>query len=73
MVRPMHYIHGAIALVLAVVAMLHVPHPTPFLWVPYALASALAAVTLFPEISLLLSRLLALSLIHISEPTRLQV
>ena len=61
MVRPMHYIHGAIALVLAVVAMLHVPHPTPFLWVPYALASALAAVTLFPEISLLLSRLLAIS------------
>jgi hypothetical protein len=57
----MHWIHGAIALMLLIVALLHVPHPTPFIWVPYALASALALITLFGDIGLFFSRLLAIS------------
>lgn len=61
MTKPMQYIHGAIALMLLVVALLHVPHPTPFLWVPYGLASALALFTLFHDISPFFSRLLAIS------------
>ncbi len=61
MTRPMRLIHGAIALMLLIVALLHVPHPTPFIWVPYALASALAVIALFSDISRLLSRLLAIS------------
>ena len=61
MTKPMQVIHGAIALVLAVLALLHVPHPTPFIWVPYALASVLALLTLFHGISPFFSRLLAIS------------
>ena len=61
MTKPMQLIHGAIALVLLAVALLHVPHPTPFIWVPYALASALAIITLFADVGLFFSRLLAIS------------
>jgi len=59
--NPMQLIHGAIAFILLAVALLHVPHPTPFIWVPYALGSALAIVTLFADVSLFFSRLLAIS------------
>ncbi len=61
MAKPMQVIHGAIALMLLAVALLHVPHPTPFIWVPYALASALAIITVFADVGQFFSRLLAIS------------
>ncbi|MEZ5559042.1 MAG: hypothetical protein R3E86_10970 [Pseudomonadales bacterium] len=57
----MHFVYGLIALTFIVVALLHVPHPTPFLWVPYALAASLAALTLLRDISTLMSRFLAIA------------
>ena len=57
----MQIIHGAIALMLLAVALLHVPHPTPFIWVPYALASALAVITVFADVGQFFARLLAIS------------
>jgi len=46
----MQYIHGLIGCVLILFALIHVPHPTPFVWVPYAIAALLAFATLKQDI-----------------------
>ncbi|MFV2089046.1 MAG: hypothetical protein ACC642_00170 [Pseudomonadales bacterium] len=57
----MQYINGFIGLVLVLFAVVQVAHPTPLAWLPYAGASILAFITLKPEISLGLARILAIS------------
>jgi hypothetical protein len=57
--RSMQWIHGLIGLAFVVLALLHVPHPSPYVWVPYAAAACLTFVTLFRGIHLLISRVLA--------------
>ncbi len=57
----MQYIHGLLGCVLAVLALIHIPFPKPFAWLPFALASVLAFITLKPALSMGLSRILAIS------------
>lgn len=57
----MQYINGLIGCVFAVIALLHVPHPTPFAWLPYVCGGALAFITLKSEISIPWSRVLAIA------------
>lgn len=59
--RGMHFFNGLVAVTFAVLALLHVPHPTPWLWAPYATGAVVAALTLVPNLSILLSRLLAIA------------
>jgi hypothetical protein len=60
MTRTMQYVYAVIALLFVVIALLHVPHPSPWLWLPYALGAALAGVALISNLSIMLSRLLAI-------------
>ena len=46
----MLYLSGLIGCVFLLIASLHVPHPTPFAWVPYLGAGALALIALKREI-----------------------
>jgi energy-coupling factor transporter transmembrane protein EcfT len=57
----MHYIHGFIGLVLIVLALIHVPYPEPLQWLPYTGAAILALLTLVSDISIPVSRLLAIA------------
>lgn len=57
----MQYIHGFIACVLVLLALIHIPFPEPFAWLPYSIAAVLAFLTLKSEISIPLSRVLAIA------------
>ena len=57
----MQYIHGFIALVLVLLAVIHIPFPEPFAWLPYSVAAALALITLKSDISIPVSRVLAIA------------
>lgn len=59
--RGLQYFYGLVALTFVTLALLHVPHPTPWLWVPYAAGAVLAVLTLAPSLPLAVSRLLAVS------------
>ena len=55
----MQYVNGLIGTIFVILALLHVPHPTPFIWLPYAGAALLAFITLRGGISVPLARVLA--------------
>jgi len=57
----MQYIHGFIGCVLVVLALIHFPYPAPLAWLPYAIAAVLAFITLKTDISVALSRVLAIA------------
>lgn len=57
----MQYIHGFIGCVLILLALIHLPYPAPLAWLPYAGAAILALITLKSDISIGLSRLLAIA------------
>jgi hypothetical protein len=57
----MQYIHGFIGCVLIVLALIHVPYPAEFAWLPYAGGAVLALIPLKSDISLGLSRILAIA------------
>lgn len=57
----MQYVYGVIGLTFAVLALLHVPHPSPWLWVPYAGGACLAFLNLVPNLSVFVARLLAIA------------
>lgn len=59
--RGMQILHGLVGLTFVVLALLHVPHPSPWLWVPYAAGAVLALLTLLPSLSIPISRILAIS------------
>lgn len=59
--RGMQVFHGLVGLTFVVLALLHVPHPSPWLWVPYAAGAVLTFATLLPVISIPISRLLAIA------------
>jgi hypothetical protein len=56
----MQYVHGLIGCVLAVLALIHIPYPTPLTWLPYAGGAILAFITLKSDISIGVSRILAI-------------
>jgi hypothetical protein len=55
----MFYINGLIGCIFVLIALLHVPHPTPFSWAPYLGGAVLALITLKREITPMFSRPLA--------------
>ena len=55
----MQYINGLIGSAFVLFALIHVPHPTPLTWVPYAAAAVLAFITLKADLGINFSRLLA--------------
>ena len=57
----MQYINGLIGCALILFALIHVPHPTPFVWVPYAVAAAFAFLTLRHELHETFSLILAVA------------
>ena len=57
----MQYIHGFIACVLVLLAVIHIPFPEPLAWLPYSVAAALALITLKSDISIPVSRVLAIA------------
>jgi hypothetical protein len=57
----MQYIHGFIGCVLVLLALIHLPYPYPLAWLPYAIAACLAFIPLKSEISIGLSRILAIT------------
>jgi len=59
--RSMKYFHGLVGIIFVVLALLHVPHPSPYIWVPYAAAATLTFITLFPHLNIVLSRILAIA------------
>lgn len=59
--RGMQYFHGVVGVTFAILALLHVPHPSPWLWLPYAAGSVLAFLTMVRGISLFASRILAIA------------
>jgi len=60
-IRSMQVFQGLVGFTFAVLALLHVPHPSPWLWLPYAAGAVLAFVTLLPNLSLFVSRVLAVA------------
>jgi hypothetical protein len=59
--RSMQVFHGLVGCTFAVLAVLHVPHPSPWLWVPYAAGAVLAFLTLLPNLSVFVARILAIA------------
>jgi hypothetical protein len=59
--KTMQYFHGFVAITFTVLALLHVPHPSPWLWLPYAAGALLAFMTLLPNLGILSSRFLAIA------------
>ncbi len=59
--KTMQYVLAAIGVLFVVLALLHVPHPTPWLWAPYAGGAVLAFLTLIPRLPILVSRFLAIA------------
>ncbi|TNF78938.1 MAG: hypothetical protein EP301_14260 [Gammaproteobacteria bacterium] len=57
----MQYIHGFIACLLVLLALIHIPFPEPLAWLPYSIAAGLAFLTLKSELSLPVSRVLAIA------------
>jgi hypothetical protein len=57
----MQYIHGFIACVLVLLALIHIPFPEPLAWLPYTIAAVLALITLKPELSIPVSTVLAIA------------
>jgi Na+/H+ antiporter NhaD/arsenite permease-like protein len=57
----MQYIHGFIACLLVLLAVIHIPFPEPLAWLPYSVAAVLALITLKSEISIPVSRVLAIA------------
>ena len=55
----MSLVSGGIGVAFVVAALLHIPHPTPFIWIPYACAAVLSFITLKPALSMPIARLLA--------------
>jgi len=58
--RPMQYLNALIGITFIVISLIHAPLPDPFSWVPYSIAAVLAFVSLKSEISLPISRVLAI-------------
>jgi hypothetical protein len=56
----MQYLNGLIGITFVVISLIHAPLPDPFSWVPYAIASVLAFISLKTDISLPISRVLAI-------------
>lgn len=56
----MSYLNGLIGSIFVLIALLYVPHPTPFAWAPYAGAAVLAFLTLKHELARPLARALAI-------------
>jgi hypothetical protein len=59
--RAMRYLQAFAAVSFVVMALLHVPHPSPLLWLPYAAGAILAILTLVPRLKVMLSRVLAVA------------
>jgi hypothetical protein len=59
--RGMHYFHALVGVTFVILALLHVPHPSPWLWLPYAAGAGLAFMTLVPRLSVFISRILAIA------------
>jgi energy-coupling factor transporter transmembrane protein EcfT len=59
--RYMQYINALIGCTFIVLALLHAPHPNPFTWLPYSIAAVLALITIKAEISIPISRILAIA------------
>lgn len=57
----MQYIHGFIGCVLVLLALIHIPFPEPLAWLPYSVAAVLAFITLKSELSIPISRVLAIA------------
>lgn len=57
----MQYIHGFIGCVLLVLALIHIPFPEPLAWLPYSAAAVLALITMKSELSMAISRVLAIA------------
>lgn len=57
----MQYIHGFIACLLVLLALIHIPFPEPLAWLPYSVAALLAVITLKSELSIPVSRVLAIA------------
>jgi len=57
----MDLIHGLIGIAFVVLALVHVPHPSPYIWVPYAAGALLAFITLFRGLHIFLARFLAVA------------
>jgi len=58
--KGMYCFQALIAVTFVVLALLHVPHPSPLLWLPYAAGAVLAGFTLIP-LKVMLARLLAVA------------
>lgn len=58
--RGMHYFQALVGVTFVALALLHVPHPSPWLWAPYAAGAILAFLTLVP-LSVFFSRILAVA------------
>jgi len=57
----MQYVSALIAVTFIALALLHVPHPSPYLWLPYAAGAVLALLSLVPNLNVPFSRLLAIT------------
>jgi len=57
----MQYVNGVIGVLFIVAALIHLPHPTPFVWVPYACGAVLSLLTLKPAIGEMIVRVLAIA------------
>jgi hypothetical protein len=56
----MQYINALIGCLFIVIALLYALHPNPLAWAPYSAAAVLSLITLKPEISIAISRVLAI-------------
>ena len=61
MTRSMQFVNATIGVLFVVAALLHVPHPSPWLWLPYAAGATLAFITLVPNLGIFVSRVLAIA------------
>jgi hypothetical protein len=60
-IKGLRWFHAFVAVTFVVLALLHMPHPQPLLWLPYAAGAALALITLLPHLRAVASRLLAIA------------
>ena len=59
--RGMQAFHALVGVTFVILALLHVPHPSPWLWLPYAAGAVLAFLTLVPRLGTFTSRILAVA------------
>jgi hypothetical protein len=57
----MQYFQALVGVSFVILACLHMPHPSPWLWLPYAAGAGLAFLTLVPNLSIFVSRILAIA------------